>query len=72
MAESHDLCRRGATELASGKVIGWFEGRMEFGPRALGARSIIGDSRSPKMQALMRETGKIATWEIYTAQTLEL
>lgn len=35
------------------KVIGWFTGRMEFGPRALGARSIIGDARSPKMQALM-------------------
>ena len=39
--------------LASGKVVGWFQGRMEFGPRALGARSIIGDPRSPKMQAVM-------------------
>ncbi|HEX5068648.1 MAG TPA: carbamoyltransferase [Vicinamibacterales bacterium] len=35
------------------KIIGWFQGRMEFGPRALGARSIIGDPRSPKMQANM-------------------
>ena len=35
------------------KVIGWFQGRMEFGPRALGARSIIGDARSPKMQSQM-------------------
>lgn len=35
------------------KVIGWFQGRMEFGPRALGARSIIGDARSPKMQSVM-------------------
>ncbi|HEX2866605.1 MAG TPA: carbamoyltransferase [Ignavibacteriales bacterium] len=35
------------------KVIGWFEGRMEFGPRALGARSIIGDARSEKMQSVM-------------------
>ena len=35
------------------KVMGWFQGRMEFGPRALGARSIIGDARSPKMQAVM-------------------
>ena len=35
------------------KVIGWFYGRMEFGPRALGARSIIGDARSPKMQEVM-------------------
>lgn len=42
-----------ADELASGKVIGWFQGRMEFGPRALGARSIIGDARNPKMQSVM-------------------
>jgi len=35
------------------KVIGWFQGRMEFGPRALGSRSIIGDARSPQMQAQM-------------------
>jgi carbamoyltransferase len=39
--------------LEQGKVIGLFQGRMEFGPRALGARSIIGDARSPKMQSLM-------------------
>ncbi|MEK6758143.1 MAG: carbamoyltransferase [Deltaproteobacteria bacterium] len=39
--------------LADEKVIGWFQGRMEFGPRALGARSIIGDARSPKMQEIM-------------------
>jgi carbamoyltransferase len=39
--------------IAQENVIGWFEGRMEFGPRALGARSIIGDARSPKMQAVM-------------------
>jgi carbamoyltransferase len=39
--------------LADGKVVGWFQGRMEFGPRALGARSILGDPRSPRMQAIM-------------------
>ncbi len=39
--------------LAGEKVIGWFDGRMEFGPRALGARSILGDPRSPRMQAQM-------------------
>jgi len=39
--------------LAHEKVVGWFQGRMEFGPRALGNRSILGDPRSPKMQALM-------------------
>ncbi len=39
--------------LKSEKVIGWFQGRMEFGPRALGCRSILGDARSPKMQSVM-------------------
>ena len=39
--------------LQAEKVIGWFQGRMEFGPRALGSRSIIGDARSPKMQSVM-------------------
>jgi len=39
--------------LEGGKVIGWFNGRMEFGPRALGSRSIIGDARSPEMQKKM-------------------
>ena len=39
--------------LAQEMVVGWFEGRMEFGPRALGARSILGDARSPKMQEAM-------------------
>ena len=39
--------------IASEKVIGWFQGRMEFGPRALGARSIIGDARSRTMQSVM-------------------
>ncbi len=39
--------------IAEEKVVGWFQGRMEFGPRALGSRSIIGDARSPKMQAIM-------------------
>ena len=39
-----------ADALAAGKAVGWFQGRMEFGPRALGARSILGDPRSPTMQ----------------------
>lgn len=42
-----------ANALAEGKAVGWFMGRMEFGPRALGARSIIGDPRSPTMQKLL-------------------
>jgi carbamoyltransferase len=39
--------------LADGKAVGWFQGRMEFGPRALGARSILGDPRSPTMQKML-------------------
>ncbi len=42
-----------ASLIADGKVIGWFQGRMEFGPRALGARSILADARSPDMQKLV-------------------
>jgi carbamoyltransferase len=45
--------RRVAAVLADEKIVGWFNGRMEFGPRALGNRSIIGDARSPRMQAQM-------------------
>ena len=45
-----ELPGRVAGLIQAGKVIGWFQGRMEFGPRALGARSIIGDARSPDMQ----------------------
>ncbi len=48
-----DLIERVAELLASGKVVGWFAGRMEFGPRALGARSILGDPRDPAMQSQM-------------------
>jgi len=47
------LCAHVADLLASEKVVGWFQGRMEFGPRALGARSILGDARSPAMQSVM-------------------
>jgi carbamoyltransferase len=42
-----------ASLIAAGAVVGWFQGRMEFGPRALGARSILADPRNPKMQALI-------------------
>ncbi len=49
----HELFERIAEELDMGKVIGWFNGRMEFGPRSLGGRSILGDPRDQKMQSLM-------------------
>jgi carbamoyltransferase len=42
-----------ADALAAGKAVGWFQGRMEFGPRALGNRSILGDPRSPSMQKML-------------------
>ncbi len=45
-----DLINQTSEILSNGKAIGWFQGRMEFGPRALGARSILGDPRSDKMQ----------------------
>ncbi|MDJ1175921.1 carbamoyltransferase family protein [Roseofilum capinflatum] len=48
-----ELMPRLAEILATDNVVGWFQGRMEFGPRALGGRSIIGDPRSPKMQSVM-------------------
>ena len=51
--EDGDLYPRLAKILADEQVVGWFQGPMEFGPRALGARSIIGDARSPKMQSVM-------------------
>jgi len=51
--DEDELCREVAGFLAQEKVVGWFQGRMEFGPRALGARSILGDARSETMQSVM-------------------
>ncbi|MBI3759035.1 MAG: carbamoyltransferase [Deltaproteobacteria bacterium] len=48
-----DLLDRVAEAMSHGAVVGWFDGRMEFGPRALGARSIIGDARDTRMQSVM-------------------
>ena len=48
--------------LASGKIIGWFQGRMEFGPRALGARSILADPRDPEMNAKVNNAVKFREW----------
>jgi carbamoyltransferase len=50
---AEQLVERAAELLAQEKVLGWFAGRMEFGPRALGARSILGDPRSTRMQSVM-------------------
>ena len=51
--DEEQLMAKVAELINEGKVIGWFQGRMEFGPRALGGRSIIGDARSEKMQSIM-------------------
>jgi len=51
--DESELLDRVAGLLGDSSVIGWFHGRMEYGPRALGGRSIIGDGRSPEMQAVM-------------------
>ena len=51
--EEDDLIRTCAEILEEGKAVGWFQGRMEFGPRALGGRSILGDARSPQMQSVL-------------------
>jgi carbamoyltransferase len=48
-----DLVEAAAQALADEKALGWFQGRMEFGPRALGGRSILGDARSPAMQSVL-------------------
>jgi carbamoyltransferase len=51
--DDKQLCERVAGALEAGQVIGWMQGRMEFGPRALGSRSILGDPRHPDMQTTM-------------------
>ncbi len=53
LLEDDHLYDRVAKDLADGKVVGWLQGRMEFGPRALGGRSILGDARNTKMQSVM-------------------
>jgi len=50
---TEELIKIVASEINSQKVIGWFQGRMEYGPRALGNRSILGDARSPEMQSVL-------------------
>lgn len=52
-ASDQHLVAEVAALLTQEKVVGWFQGRMEFGPRALGARSILGDARSERMQSVM-------------------
>lgn len=55
MSSSEEVDQFIARAIAEEKVVGWFQGRMEFGPRALGGRSILGDARSPKMQSVINQ-----------------
>lgn len=57
-----DPAAAAAELLASGKIIGWFQGRMEFGPRALGSRSILADPRDPEMNAKVNNAVKFREW----------
>jgi carbamoyltransferase len=50
MESFDELCRQIASRLAEGQIVAWFQGRMEFGPRALGSRSILADPRDPNMR----------------------
>lgn len=57
-----DIATTTAELLANGKIIGWFQGRMEFGPRALGHRSILADPRDPEMNAKVNNAVKFREW----------
>ncbi|QDT29458.1 carbamoyltransferase family protein [Gimesia panareensis] len=55
LSDDEQLCRQVAGYLAEEKVVGWFQGRMEFGPRALGGRSILADARGAQMQSTLNQ-----------------
>jgi carbamoyltransferase len=57
-----DVAGTTADLLADGKIVGWFQGRMEFGPRALGSRSILADPRDPEMNAKVNNAVKFREW----------
>jgi carbamoyltransferase len=57
-----DPAATAAEMLANGKILGWFQGRMEFGPRALGSRSILADPRDPEMNAKVNNAVKFREW----------
>lgn len=55
VADEDELLTQTVKHIANGKVVGWFQGRLEFGPRALGNRSILGDPRNPEMQRIINQ-----------------
>ena len=58
----NNLAETAAELLSRGKILGWFQGRMEFGPRALGSRSILADARDPEMNAKVNNAVKFREW----------
>jgi carbamoyltransferase len=58
----NDAAETAAELLSRGKIVGWFQGRMEFGPRALGSRSILADARDPEMNAKVNNAVKFREW----------
>jgi len=60
--DQEDLARATARLIADGKIVGWFQGRMEWGPRALGNRSIVVDPRRPEMKDILNERIKRREW----------
>ncbi|HET6372843.1 MAG TPA: carbamoyltransferase C-terminal domain-containing protein, partial [Candidatus Polarisedimenticolia bacterium] len=67
-----DIGREAATALASGKIVGWFQGRMEFGPRALGNRSILADARDPAMKDRVNAVVKFREgWRPFAPSVIE-
>ena len=66
------LCQKTATAIAEGKVVGWFQGRMEWGPRALGNRSILADPRRAQMRDILNERIKMReTFRPFAPSVLE-
>jgi carbamoyltransferase len=61
-AHVSDVAAIAAELLSNGKILGWFQGRMEFGPRALGGRSILADPRDPEMNAKVNNAVKFREW----------
>ncbi|MGC1620300.1 MAG: carbamoyltransferase [Candidatus Acidiferrum sp.] len=61
-ARLSDVAAKAAELLSNGKILGWFQGRMEFGPRALGSRSILADPRDPEMNAKVNNAVKFREW----------
>ncbi len=57
-----DVAKTTAEMIADGKIVGWFQGRMEFGPRALGSRSILADPRDPEMNTKVNNAVKFREW----------